>query len=207
MRALLALILVFAAVPALAHPHVWVIVRAELLYGPDGKVSAIRHAWTFDEGYSAFVTQGMVSEGRLDTVGAGELARTNVESLAESGYFTTLRAGGTKQAFAAPRDAELGLDGRQLTLRFTLPLQNPAASARLLFDVADPSFFVDFQLADGDPVRLENAPAGCSVSVQRPKPAAKVDEGTLSEAMFQALSATTSSIGGSFATRTLVSCK
>lgn len=207
MRALLALILVLAAAPALAHPHVWVTTRAALLYGPDGRVTAVRHAWTFDAGYSAFVTQGMVSQGGLDPVQARELARTNVESLAENGYFTSLRAGGAKQAFAAARDGELALDGKLLTLRFTLPLQNPVSSARLLFDVSDPTFFVDFELAEVDPIRLENAPAGCTVSVQRPKPAAKPDEGAMSEALFQALSATTSSIGQPFATRTLVSCK
>src|ERR1051326_3574824 len=35
------------AVSASAHPHVWVTMRSELFYTPDGKVAGIRHAWTF----------------------------------------------------------------------------------------------------------------------------------------------------------------
>jgi ABC-type uncharacterized transport system substrate-binding protein len=54
----LALALLWAA-PALAHPHVWVTARAELLYAADGKVTGVRHAWTFDKAYSAYVTQGL----------------------------------------------------------------------------------------------------------------------------------------------------
>ncbi len=96
MRALLALLLTLAAGPAFAHPHIWITTRAELFFAPDGKVTAIRHAWTFDEGYSAYATQGMADGGKLDPVQARELAQTNVESLAESGYFTTLRSGGAK---------------------------------------------------------------------------------------------------------------
>ena len=37
-----------ASTPALAHPHVFVTARAEVLYAPDGKMTGVRHAWTFD---------------------------------------------------------------------------------------------------------------------------------------------------------------
>jgi ABC-type uncharacterized transport system substrate-binding protein len=144
----------------------------------------------------------------MDPVQARELARTNIESLADSAYFTSLRAGGARQAFDTARDAELGLDGKQLTLRFTLPLKTPVTARRLLMDVSDPSFFVDFQVAEGDDaVRLKDAPSGCTVSVQRPKPDPKIDQNNMSEALFQALSSTSSSIGSQFANRTLVSCQ
>ena len=210
MRALLILLATMAAVsPALAHPHVWVTIRAELLYRPDGRIEAIRHAWTFDESYSAFATQGLAdAAGKIDPVQARELAQTNIESLAENGYFTNLRAGGTKQSFDAPRDAEIGLDDKKLTLRFTLPLKAPPEANRLLLDVYDPTFFVDFSVAEGDDaVRLKNAPVGCVVSVQRPKPEAKPGQNDMSEALFQALTSANSNAGSTFANRTLVSCR
>jgi ABC-type uncharacterized transport system substrate-binding protein len=40
--------LLLTAVPAFAHPHVWVTMKEELLYGPDGALTGVRHAWTFD---------------------------------------------------------------------------------------------------------------------------------------------------------------
>lgn len=51
--------ILLGALPASAHPHVWVTMRAEVVYAPDGKVTGIRHAWTFDDMFSAFAIQGL----------------------------------------------------------------------------------------------------------------------------------------------------
>jgi len=51
--------LLVAGGEALAHPHVWVTMRSKIVYGPDGSMVAIRHAWTFDDMYSAFAIQGL----------------------------------------------------------------------------------------------------------------------------------------------------
>ena len=61
-----------AGAPALAHPHVFVTARAEILYAPDGAVRALKHIWSFDEAYSAYITQG------LDKNGDGKLTQLPV---------------------------------------------------------------------------------------------------------------------------------
>jgi len=33
---------------AQAHPHVWVAVRSEIVFGDDGQILGLRHAWEFD---------------------------------------------------------------------------------------------------------------------------------------------------------------
>ena len=63
-----------AASPALAHPHVYVAVRSEIVFAPDGKITGVRHSWTFDEMYSAFAVQGMVKEGKTNQSELNELA-------------------------------------------------------------------------------------------------------------------------------------
>src|SRR5215217_7471629 len=95
--------------PALAHPHVWVTAKAELIYASDGKVAAVRHSWTFDEAYSAFATQGLDknNDGKLSPDELQELAKVNTASLAEFEYFTHLKANGAKQAFDAPRGQQM----------------------------------------------------------------------------------------------------
>jgi ABC-type uncharacterized transport system substrate-binding protein len=55
--ALVSLVAVTSA--AIAHPHVWITIRAELMYSPDGAITGIRHAWTFDDMFSAFAVQGI----------------------------------------------------------------------------------------------------------------------------------------------------
>ena len=45
-----------------------------------------------------------------------------------------------------------------LTLHFTLPLKKPVKTAALNLEIYDPQFFVDFGLAEKDPVRLLRTP-------------------------------------------------
>ncbi len=50
-----------ATAAARAHPHIWVTVKSELVYAPDGTLTGVRHAWTFDDMFSVFATQGIES--------------------------------------------------------------------------------------------------------------------------------------------------
>ena len=51
--------LAMTAAAASAHPHVWVTIKSELVFAPDGSVTGVRHAWTFDDMFSVFATQGL----------------------------------------------------------------------------------------------------------------------------------------------------
>ena len=195
------------AMPALAHPHVWVTAKAELVYAPDGKVTAVRHIWTFDQAYSAYVTQGLDknNDGKLTSEELQELAKVNTESLADFEYFTHLKAGGAKQAFNTPRDAKMVFENDAATLSFNLPLKKPAVSKTVALEVYDPSFFVAFTMADGDDaVKLAGAPQGCATTVTRPKPVDAAQQQRLSEAFFDALTAAANSSGE--AGKVIVAC-
>src|SRR5919112_3503987 len=119
-RFTVALILSFltASIPALAHPHVSVTARAEVLYGTDGRVTGVRHAWTFDKAYSAFLTQGLDAnkDGKLTPEELQPLAKENTESLVDFEYFTVLKANGAKQAFDSPRDYAMTYANEEATL-------------------------------------------------------------------------------------------
>ena len=196
-----------AALPAQAHPHVWITARAEILYAPDGRIAGLRHAWTFDEAYSAYVTQGLDADkdGKLTAAELQELAQTNTTSLLDFEYFTVLKANGTKQVFGEPRAPAMSFENGRVTLSFELPLKAPAAAGRALaLEVYDGTYFVDFRFADGDDaVRLAGAPKGCAVTLNRPKPAAA--QQPLSEAFFEALTSS-SGYGALQATRVLAAC-
>ena len=63
LRILFVSLLVLAAGSlAQAHPHVWVTMQTELVYAPDGTITGIRHAWSFDDMFSTFATQGLESK-------------------------------------------------------------------------------------------------------------------------------------------------
>lgn len=165
---------VLAAAGAFAHPHVWVTSRSDIVFDDAGRISGIRHAWTFDEMFSAFATQGLDEDGdgKLSREELQPLAKVNVESLHEYDYFTYLGLVSVDEVFGAftdPVDYWLDYDGERLTLHFTLPLTEHFDPKRgdTAIEVYDPTFFVDFRLADEDAVLLVGAPPGCRADYQR----------------------------------------
>src|SRR5476649_2459424 len=99
-------VLIIGAGPALAHPHVWVTMKSELIYAPDGTLTGVRHAWTFDDMFSTFATQGLESKekGKFTREELAPLAEVNVTSLKEFDYFTFARLDGKKTALTDPVD-------------------------------------------------------------------------------------------------------
>jgi ABC-type uncharacterized transport system substrate-binding protein len=170
--ALIAMAALLVPGPALAHPHVFVEVKTDLVFDDAGKLTAVRHAWRFDDGYSAFASQGLDADGdgTLSVEELKPLADINVESLAEFDYFTYLTAGDREIAMGKPKDYWVQSDGGLLTLYFTLPTSEPVEVRSLpaSMEVYDPTYYVAFDFVEADPVALDNAPAGCKVAVQRP---------------------------------------
>ncbi|AWL93652.1 MULTISPECIES: DUF1007 family protein [Bradyrhizobium] len=209
MRALFGLLLAaglsLSAGTARAHPHVWITATSELLYAADGSITGVRHAWTFDDMFSAYAVQGLESKtkGAYTREELGPLAQTNVESLKEYAYFTFARADGKKERFQEPVDYFLDYKDTVLTLHFTLPLKNPVKSKQLVLEVFDRSFFIDFQMAKESPVKLVGAPAGCQMKLERPSDgtasAQKLNEQTF-------MNGENSNFGMMFANKITVDC-
>jgi ABC-type uncharacterized transport system substrate-binding protein len=158
---------------ALAHPHVWVTMKSTVVYASDGTVVGVRHAWTFDDMFSAFATQGLDTKqkGVFTREELQPLAKVNVDSLKEYDYFTYAKANGKKVTFVDPADYHLDFDAKEavLTLHFLLPLKTPVQAQRLDLEVYDPTYFVDFELAQKDPAALAGAPAGCQLNLRKPQ--------------------------------------
>jgi ABC-type uncharacterized transport system substrate-binding protein len=163
-----------ASPAAHAHPHVWVTMKSELVYAPDGTVTDVRHAWTFDDMFSVFATQGIEAKkkGEFTREELAPLAEVNVTSLKEYDFFTHAMANGARVEFKEP-PAGYYLDFHPketvLTLHFTLPLKTPVQAKDLTVEVYDREFFVDFSFAKKDAVKLVGAPAQCKLSVMNPQ--------------------------------------
>jgi ABC-type uncharacterized transport system substrate-binding protein len=193
--------------PVYAHPHVWVTAKSEVVYAPDGSVTGVRHAWTFDDMFSAFALQGIEPKhkGVFSREDLAPLAEVNITSLKEFDYFTHAKADGKKATFTDPVDYWLDYQDNVLTLHFTLPLKTPVKAKTLALEIYDPTFFVDFSFADKEPVALSGAPANCKVDVQRPAQAAPAKSQQLGEAFFNALTSS-SNFGAQFANAAMVMC-
>jgi ABC-type uncharacterized transport system substrate-binding protein len=195
---------------ASAHPHVWVTMKSELVYAPDGSVTGVRHAWTFDDMFSVFATQGIEAKkkGEFTREELAPLAEVNVTSLKEYDFFTQATANGKKVEFNEP-PAGYYLDFNPkdtvLTLHFTLPLKQPVKAKDITIEIFDREFFVDFSFAEKDPAKLVGAPVQCKLTVGKPQ--------EMNAAMSQQLSQlgpdqknTSMTLGAEFANKLSVKC-
>ena len=197
--------LVVGAATASAHPHVWVKSASELIFASDGTVTGVRHAWTFDETFSADALQGVETKtkGVYTREDLAALAQTNVDSLKEFGYFSFAKADGKKQKFVEPTDYYLEYKDAALVLHFVLPFKAPFKARQMQLEVFDPSYFVDFQLQDKDPIKLVNAPVGCALAIERPSGGAQAAK-KLGEDNF--LDGGNADFGAMFANKVTVTC-
>ncbi|MFN0264719.1 DUF1007 family protein [Tepidamorphus sp. 3E244] len=182
-----ALLAVVATVgTALAHPHVFVTSKSQIVFNGDGAITEIRHVWEFDLPFSIYAVEGLDAngDGRYSDEELQPLAKVNAESLKEFDFFTFVFSGNDEPPYAAPKDYHLerSVNG-ELTLHYTLPLETPydARNKRVDIDIYDPEYFVAFKLAETNTAELINAPDDCSLKVQRPKPMDAEAQAKLSE--------------------------
>ena len=201
--------LAISASAAQAHPHVWIVAKSQLVYAPDGSVTGVRHAWTFDDMFSTYALQGIETKtkGAYTRDELKPLAQTNVESLKEYAFFTFAKVGSAgsqkKEKFSDPVDYYLEYKDATLTLHFTLPFKTPIKTQTLALEVFDPSYFIDFKLDEKDPVALVGAPANCKLAFQRPTDGSAQAQ-TMNEQTF--LNGDNSNYGAMFANKITVDC-
>jgi ABC-type uncharacterized transport system substrate-binding protein len=211
LRLVLGLLQLLTSGAAWAHPHVWVTARAEVQFDGDGRISGVRHAWTFDPANSSFMTQGLDTnhDGKLTSGELKDLARENALSLAEFDYFTVLKANGHRQEFSEPDQYDMTFADGALTLNYVLPLRSPADPGKTVsVEIYDPTYFVSLSMAPDNPVTLARAPRGCTVRVTGAKglkPLTAQPPQQLSEAFFLALTST-ANYGAQFANRVQITC-
>ena len=52
-----------AAAPAMAHPHVWVEMRSDVVFNDQGLITALNLMWTFDDNYTQMALDGLDTNG------------------------------------------------------------------------------------------------------------------------------------------------
>ena len=157
--------------------------------------------------FSTYALQGLETKvkGEYSREELAPLAQTNVESLHEFGFFTFAKADGKKQKFEEPVDYYLEYKDSLLTLHFTLPFKAPVAAKNIDLEVYDPTYFVDFSLAEKDPVALVNAPKQCKLATKAPGSDAPSGNAPVNEQFFNSLDQGTN-YGAQFANKISVKC-
>ncbi len=131
-----------------------------------GKIVGVRLVWTFDEIYSASLFSDYTSQpkGALSKADIAKLHDEAFKDSAEEHYFTDVVLDGKALPVEAT-DFDASFDGRKMTYRFTVPvgIAPPHGGATLDIDSFDTEFYIDYELDEHRPVRVENG-AGIAIA-------------------------------------------
>ena len=166
-------VLLMLAAPAAAHPHIVIDAKVAVVFDANGAVVGLRHAWTFDSAFSAWMVQGLDTNGDRETSPEEMqgLADENMVGLADYGFYTYAGEGDALMAFTPAGDQRLVYEGGRVTLSYSADAVTPLpVNGRFELAVYDPEYYVAISFGDVDDVTLENAPASCAAVLEPPKP-------------------------------------
>ena len=158
--------------PALAHPHILIDAKVTVVFDNDGNVIGLKHAWTFDQAFSAWVIQGLDTNGDRETSPdeLQPLADDNMNGLGEFGFYTFAGSSGDLMQFTPVGDQKMVYENERTTLSYSLKATAPRpVGTGFELGVYDPEYYVAISFADAGAVTLENAPAACGVRLEPPK--------------------------------------
>ena len=166
---------VLGAVPAMAHPHVWIDMRVSSIFDADGNLSGFTHVWSFDEFYTVFQLEGFAVSGENEPSDAqlAAYAVAMTDSIAEFGYLMRIE-GKEGRLTVSPRDQSARLrPDQRLELTFTVDLETAVDVSQwpVRYSVYDPDYFIEMlHEKDTGVLMTGKPPATCSTDLERPTP-------------------------------------
>jgi ABC-type uncharacterized transport system substrate-binding protein len=156
--------------PVAAHPHVFIDNRVTFVFDAE-KVTALRLNWAFDEVFSDSLLMQFDADGdgTFDDLESKAVGEGTLPNLKMFHYFTYVWVDGKQLDPIDPTEFAASVDGqRVVTFHMTVPLPQPVdpRTAALATEVYDREYYVQVELAQQDPVSLENAdgvPCGASI--------------------------------------------
>lgn len=160
-----------AAAPAMAHPHVWIEMRSDVVFDDKGLITGLNLMWTFDDAYAQVALDGLDAnaDGVFTPQELEPLTKENLQSLKDYDYFTVMRFIGEKQSFGPIVESGQLWANNKLQLHFQLPLLTPVdpVKGEFVAKVYDPEFYIAIDYVKDDPVSvIGNMPKNCQLVVK-----------------------------------------
>jgi len=131
---LMAALVSLAPAAALAHPHIFVEARLEVVAGKDGSVEELRNVWRFDEVFSSSVVMDFDknTDLKLEPNELAEVGKTVKQSLAEYDYYMNLTIDGKNVTVQKPDIIHVDYKDGQLLMFFAVkPVEKMPLKGRL----------------------------------------------------------------------------
>lgn len=166
---LLALIVALLPVPALAHPHIFIDARVQVVFDPQGRASGIAMEWVYDDLFSLLLAEEVQVDADADGVLTEDEQRilsdfvTDWPPVFDGDLFVT--QDGQPLRLAPPRDHVARMQRGRVIETHLRPFMAPLEMRDpLAIQVYDPGFYTAYDLVSGADV---GGRAGCSSRVDK----------------------------------------
>ena len=154
---------------ARAHPHVWIDNTATFVF-QQGRISAIKLRWMFDEIFSASIIMQFDKnkDRKFDAAELKELEKGAFSNLQTYSYFTYVTVDDKPVPTVRVTGFTASIEKDQLVYEFTVPLEAPVdpATQGFSFSVYDLEYFVELDMGGAKGARFEgNAGIACAATV------------------------------------------
>jgi len=169
----MALVLLAAALPAFAHPHVFVNDKVTVQFEA-GMLEGITFTWTFDDMFSSMILSDYDPKhtGQFDAAQAKAVKAGAFDNLENYHYFIAL-AVGKKQLTRFPiQQFTPSVADKKLVYTFFVPLKVPVlpAGQSVRVTVYDDSYYVAFDLLHVEDVTVQaGQDVSCALSIEKTK--------------------------------------
>ena len=154
--------------PALAHPHVWIDTRIEVIVNDRNEATALRVSCTYDDLYSLYIVGDMGLDpdwdGKLTPLEEAKLSGFDMKWDPEFAGDTYALLGDAPLVLARPKDWTASYAGGKITSTHLRSLDAPVplGGAPLVVQVYDPGYYVAYAIPF-DPVVTGGE--GCTAQV------------------------------------------
>lgn len=160
-----------AAGPTLAHPHVFIDTRVEVILNDRNEATGLRISWTYDDLYSLYIVGDMGLDpdwdGALTAEEEAALAGFDMQWIEGFAGDTYALMAGAPLGLSGPRDWTAGYAGGKITSThvrdFAAPV--PVASEPLVIQAYDPGYYTAYTI---DPKAVLTGGTGCVAQVFEP---------------------------------------
>ncbi len=205
--------LLFVAFPLClrAHPHNWITLKSEFIIDKSGLLTELHQYWQFDVYFSMMTLDDIMHESRVQPNSLQLLATDMVNNMQSYRYFSQLKIDNQAVALAKPIDyalSKVSNDGQQqllLHMRFQLPTPQRVTDKTLIWQVYDPTYFIDMRHNDTSQiiVRRENGKQ-CSTAIEQPEPSNEMLDYAFS---LDQTEKNTQGLGAAFAEKVIIQCR
>jgi ABC-type uncharacterized transport system substrate-binding protein len=151
-RAVPLVLFALAAGPVLAHPHVWIDTRIEVILNEANEATGVRIGWTYDDLYSLYVVGDMGLDpdwdGKLTPEEEAKLAGFDMEWIEGFEGDSYALLGETELELSGPQDWTASYaDGRITSTHLrTFAMAVPVADVPLIVQVYDPGYYTAYSI-------------------------------------------------------------